>query len=352
MSRPLPPLNALRAFEATARHLSFTRAAEEMSVTPAALSHQIRGLEDMLGERLFERRVRAIALTPAGELLYPGLHAAFLQIRQTVDLLAAHPGDRVLVISAPPGFTAKWLAPRLYRFMMANPEIDTRVSAATGLANFRTDGIDVAIRNATGAFDGLWVRRLADIVLQPVVSPRLIAELGGLSAPSDLARAPLIHDDMLGRLPGMPTWAAWLEAADVKGVDLSRGLRFSSSDHAIEAACEGAGVLLGQRVLACDDLRSGRLVAPFELALTATRAFHVVCPQGRERQPKIKAFCDWLEREVEMMQAAANDRCVVLPPPAVSSASVASGPVAVVKSKGGKTAAGAGSARKPNGGTR
>ncbi|MFM9942535.1 MAG: transcriptional regulator GcvA [Hyphomicrobiaceae bacterium] len=303
MPKPLPPLTALRAFEATARHLSFTRAADELSVTPAALSHQIKGLEDLLGERLFHRKVRQISLTPAGELLYPGLHAAFTQIRQTVDLLESRSSDRVLVVSAPPGFTAKWLAPRLYRFMMAHPEIDTRVSASTNLATFSADGIDVAIRNAAGPFQGLWTQHVSGITLLPVASPRLVAELGGLDHPARLAEVPLIHDDMLGRLPGMPTWGTWLETAGVTGVDLSRGLRFSSSDHALEAACEGAGVLLGQRILAHEDLRNGRLVAPFQLELTSARAFQVVCPQGHQTRPKIKAFCDWLQTEVQLMQA-------------------------------------------------
>lgn len=304
MTRPLPPLTALRAFEATARHLSFTRAADELSVTPAALSHQIRGLEDLLGERLFLRKVRQIALTPAGELLYPGLHAAFTQIRQTVDLLESRSSDRVLVISAPPGFTAKWLAPRLYRFMMAHPEIDTRVSASTALATFGADGVDVAIRNTTGSFQGLWVRRLVGITLLPVVSPRLVAEFGSLDHPSRLAELPLIHDDMLGKLPGMPNWSNWFEAAGVTGVDLTRGVRFSSADHALEAACEGAGVLLGQRVLAHEDLRNGRLVAPFALELEAGRSFQVVCPDGHQARPKIKAFCDWLDSEVQLMEAS------------------------------------------------
>lgn len=303
MSRPLPPLTALRAFEATARHLSFTRAAAELAVTPAALSHQIRGLEELLGERLFHRKVRQIALTPAGELLYPGLHAAFTQIRQTVDLLETRSSDRVLVVSSPPGFTAKWLAPRLYRFMMAHPEIDTRVSASTALATFGADGIDVAIRNAPIAESGLWSHRLVGITLLPAASPRLVEELGGLEQPARLAEAPLIHDDMLGRLSGMPSWADWLEAAGVRGVDLSRGLRFSSADHALEAACEGAGVLLAQRVLAHEDLRNGRLVAPFDFEMKASRAFHLVCPEGHQERPKIKAFREWLDVEVRLMQA-------------------------------------------------
>lgn len=303
MPRPLPPLNALRAFEATARHLSFTRAADELSVTPAALSHQIRGLEEFLDERLFERKARSIALTPKGAILYPGLHAAFLQLRQSVDLLQRDLSERVLVVSAPPGFTAKWLAPRLYRFMFAHPDIDARISASKELANFTTDGVDVAIRNARNAMPGLWTRKLMGIHLVPVLSPRLLAVLGGLNAPQDLHRAPLIHDDMLGQLPGMPTWAHWLDAQGVTGIDLGRGLRFNSPDHALEAAGEGAGVLLAQRELAHDDIRSGRLVAPFTQELEAERSFLVTCPEGFETRPKIRAFRDWLESEVMRMSA-------------------------------------------------
>ena len=307
MIRPLPPLNALRAFEATARHLSFTRAADELSVTPAALSHQIRGLEEFLGERLFDRKPRSIALTAKGTLLYPGLHAAFLQIRQSVDLLARDLSERVLVVSAPPGFTAKWLAPRLYRFLLAHPEIDARISASKDLANFTTDGIDVAIRNARGSTPGLWSRKLMEIHLTPVASPRLLVELGGLASPADLRRAPLIHDDMLGILPGMPNWAEWLDAAGVKGVDLQRGLRFNSPDHALEAACEGAGVLLAQCELAHDDLRTGRLVAPFACTLLSERTFTVTCPDGFEQRPKIRAFRDWLDSEVVRMSTPTTE---------------------------------------------
>ncbi|MBS0241238.1 MAG: transcriptional regulator GcvA [Proteobacteria bacterium] len=301
MPRPLPPLNALRAFEATARHLSFTLAAEELSVTPAALSHQVRGLEEFLGQRLFERKTRSIALTPVGLALYPGLHAAFLQIRQTVELVDKAPSDKVLVISAAPGFTGKWLAPRLYRFQEANPDIDVRISATQSIANFASDGVDVAIRNARGDVRGLWGKRLASISLVPVASPRLVAELG-ISSPEDLIRAPLIHDDMLGSLPGLPTWADWLNAAGIKGINLSRGLRFSSPDHAIEAAIEGAGVLLAHRYLAHDDLRGGRLVAPFTLELETERSLQLVCPEAFARRPKVAAFVDWIMAETEVMR--------------------------------------------------
>ncbi len=303
MVRPLPPLNALRAFEATARHLSFTNAARELSVTPAALSHQIKGLEDFLGQRLFERRTRSIALTSAGQALYPGLHAAFIQIRQSVEMVDRAPNDNVLVVSAPPGFTAKWLAPRLFRFLMANPEIDARISATQGLANFTTDGVDIAIRNSQSPARGLVSKRLFAIKLLPVASPRLVAE-HGLAVPQDLAKVPLIHDDMLGSLTGLPTWSDWLAAAGVDGINLARGLRFSSPDHALEAAVEGAGVLLAHNVLAYDDLRTGRLVAPFELQLPTERSFQLVCPEAHERRPKVRAFTTWILDEAQRTEAA------------------------------------------------
>jgi LysR family glycine cleavage system transcriptional activator len=300
MASVQPPLNALRAFEATARHQSFSRAAVELHVTPAALSHQIRGLEDLLGVKLFLRKPRGIELTETGRLIYPGLHNGFTQIRQAVAGLSRARQDRVLVISAPPGFTAKWLAPRLYRFLMANPEIDARISAGMHFVDFAADGVDAAVRNLTtsGRPDPeLHVEKLADIQLLPVCSPRLLEQLGGLRTPGDLAGATLIHDDSLIGRADLPNWADWLAAVGVTGVDVSRGLRFNSADHALEATIEGAGVLLAHKLLAHDDLRTGRLAAPFELELATGRAFHFVCPKGAETQPKVGAFHDWLFEE-------------------------------------------------------
>jgi LysR family glycine cleavage system transcriptional activator len=304
MRRPLPPLNALRAFEAAARYLSVTKAAEELHVTPAALSHQIKGLEDFLGLKLFHRRARAIALTDAGQLLYPGLHAAFIQVRQAVATLERISNDRVLVISAPPGFTAKWLAPRLYRFLMADPEIDARVSANLSLVNFAKDGVDVAVRNmpVDRATDpDLVVEKLIDIQLLPVCSPKLLKRSGGLKVPEDLRRFPLIHDESLAPRAALPTWADWLKAAGVEGVDVSRGLRFNSADHALEATVEGAGILLAHKLLAYDDLRTGRLVAPFDLELSSDRAIHFVCPKAGEARPHVMAFRAWLKEEVSRL---------------------------------------------------
>jgi LysR family transcriptional regulator, glycine cleavage system transcriptional activator len=297
----MPPLNALRAFEAAARHLSLTKAAQELRVTAGALSHQIRGLEELLGLKLFERRVRSIALTPAGKQLFPGLQAGFIHIRDAVAALRDASDARVLVISTPPGFTSKWLAPRLYRFSGAYPEIDARVSSSIGNANFTTDGVDVAVRNlridATPDPE-LVVEKLIELSLMPVCSPKLIETYGPFTLPSALKGVPLIHDDTLSNRADVPTWADWFRVAGVEGVDVSRGLRFNSADHALDATVEGAGVLLAHDVLAYDELRTGRLAIPFELYLRSGRAYHFVCPKRRQDHPNVQAFRAWIKQEV------------------------------------------------------
>jgi LysR family glycine cleavage system transcriptional activator len=297
----MPPLNALRAFEAAARHLSLTRAAHELHVTAGALSHQIRGLEDLLGRKLFERRVRSIALTPAGKLLYPGLQTGFARIQEAVAGLGPVGDQRVLVISTPPGFTAKWLAPRLYRFASAHPDIDVRVSSSFGYANFTTDGIDVALRNLpldAAPDPALVVDKLVEVSLVPVCSPRLSAAHGPIAGPAALARVPLIHDDTLARRPEVPTWADWFRAAGVQGVDVSRGLRFNSTDHALDAAGEGAGVLLAHDLLAYDELRTGRLVIPVARLVSTGRGYYFVCPKSRSERPQVQAFRTWIKQEL------------------------------------------------------
>jgi LysR family transcriptional regulator, glycine cleavage system transcriptional activator len=303
----MPPLNALRAFEAAARHLSLTKAAQELHVTAGALSHQIRGLEELLGLKLFKRGVRSIALTSAGRQLYPGLQTGFLHIRDAVAFLTDRGDDRVLVISAAPGFTSKWLAPRLYRFSSAHPEIDARVSSSLSNANFTTDGVDVAVRNLpinAAADTGLVIEKLVDVSLGPVCSPRLIELRGPFAAPAALKGVPLIHDDSLAHRADMPTWADWFRAAGVEGIDASRGLRFNSADHALDATAEGAGILLAHDVLAYDDLRTGRLVRPFQLTLPSGRAYYLVCAKSRQDRPHVQAFRDWIKREFAAVDRA------------------------------------------------
>jgi LysR family transcriptional regulator, glycine cleavage system transcriptional activator len=297
----MPPLNALRAFEAAARHLSLTKAALELNVTAGALSHQIRGLEELLGLKLFERGVRSISLTAAGRQLYPGLQTGFVHLRDAVAGLAAAGGERVLVISTPPGFTSKWLAPRLYRFASAHPEIDTRVTSSMASANFMSDGVDVAVRNLamdTPQDAALEVEPLLELCLVPVCSPKLIDTHGPFETPAPLKRVPLIHDDTLANRALVPTWADWFAAAGVADADVSRGLRFNGADHALDATVEGAGVLLAHDVLAYDDLRTGRLVIPFALTLRTGRAYHFVCPKQDRDRPVVQAFRAWLKEEV------------------------------------------------------
>jgi LysR family glycine cleavage system transcriptional activator len=296
-----PPLNALRAFEAAARHLSLTKAAQELNVTPGAISHQIRGLETLLGVELFERRARSIALTPAGKLLHPGVQTGLLYIREAVANIQSAGQERILVVSTPPGLTSKWLAPRLYRFANRYPDIDARISSSINNANFTTDGVDVAVRNLPidpRSDPALLIEKLVELSFVPVCSPRLIERHGPLRTPKALARAPLIHDDTFASRAAVPTWADWFRGAGIEGVNVTRGLRFNSSDHALDAASEGAGVLLAHDLLAYDDLRTDRLIIPVALALPSGRAYHLVRAGGRYDRPQVRAFGRWIKEEL------------------------------------------------------
>ena len=296
MRRPMPPLNALKAFEATARHLSFTKAAAELHVTPAALSHQIRGLEDLLGLKLFFRRARAIELTDAARLIYPGIQTGFESLRAAVERLEPSRQDRVLVVSATPGLTAKWLAPRLYRFLGRHPDIDTRISASSAYVNFAADGVDVGIRLSSGNHPELYVEKLSDEWLLPLCSPRLLDGAHPLRSPKDLVHFTLIQVD----LPGVvPTWSDWFQMAGIDGIDSTRGLRLNVADHALDAASESAGVVLAYKVVASRDIGLGRLIVPFgpEIALPG-RSYFFVCQKGHEKRAPVKAFRDWAFAEI------------------------------------------------------
>jgi LysR family glycine cleavage system transcriptional activator len=317
MRRPLPPLNALRAFEATARHLSFSKAADELHVTPAALSHQIRGLEELLELKLFHRRARAIELTEPARLIYPGIRSGFEAIRDAVDRLGRGREDRILVVSSTPGLTAKWLVPRLYRFLALHPDIEARITASIGYANFTSDGVDVGIRLSSGAHPDLYVEKLSDEWLLPLCSPRLLEGEHPLRTPQDLARATLIQVD----LPGVvPTWADWMQMAGIEGVDTTRGLRLNVADHALDAAGEGVGVVLAYKIVAARDIIAKRLIAPFDgpKILVPGRAYYFVCAKGQEKRAPIKAFRDWVFAEMNETHVALH-------------AALAAGPGAVVE---------------------
>lgn len=300
----IPPLNALRAFEASARHLSLTKAAQELNVTPGAISHQLRGLEDLLRVKLFERGVRKIALTPAGKMLYPGIQRGFSHISDAVADLKHSASQQVLVVSTSPGLTSKWLVPRLYRFASEHPDIEVRISSSLQNANFTTDSVNIAVRNMPVGAEpdsSLVIEKLFEIRLVPVCSPRLMDAKGAPSTPHALAKMPLIHDDTLAQRITIPTWADWFRAAKVGKIDLGRGLHFNSPDHALNAATEGAGVLLAPDILAYDDVRTGRLVIPVPLALPSGRAYHLVFPKRERRRPAVEAFSGWIKSEVERL---------------------------------------------------
>jgi LysR family glycine cleavage system transcriptional activator len=305
MRRPLPPLNSLRAFEATARHLSFSKAAQELHVTPAALSHQIRGLEEQLALKLFHRRARSIELTEAARTIYPGIRTGFEAIREAVERLDRGKQDRVLVVSSTPGLTAKWLVPRLYKFLALHPEIETRITASVAYANFATDDIDVGIRLSSGVHPDLYVEKLSDEWLLPLCSPRLLEGEHPLHRAHDLKHFTLIQVD----LPGVvPTWTDWMEMAGLDGIDSTRGLRLNVADHALDAASEGVGVVLAYKIVAARDIALKRLVVPFgpEIQLPG-RAYYFVCAKGQEKRAPIKAFRDWMFSEMQETHAALRD---------------------------------------------
>jgi LysR family glycine cleavage system transcriptional activator len=209
--------------------------------------------------------------------------------------------SNVLVISATPGLVAKWLMPRLWRFLQAHPDIDARVSATLKLADFEADGVDAAIRLSKGIHPGLHVEKLFDDAMLPVCAPALIGQ--GLRTPVDLARFPLIHYDFATSQQAPPVWADWFAAAGLTGIDATRGLRVNVADHALDAAVAGAGVSLSHKLIASDDLHAGRLITPFGPELPLASTYHFVCPRGHETRPNVRAFHDWLFAEMAETKA-------------------------------------------------
>jgi LysR family glycine cleavage system transcriptional activator len=298
-SRALP-LSALRAFEAAARHLSFAMAAAELGVTPAAVSHQVRHLERKLGVELFVRLNRAVKLTKAGQELAGPLTDAFANMVRLLIRISERTVDR-LEVSAMPSFAARWLTPRLARFTVQYPDCAVRLVGEDRLVDFRTDQeTDIGIRYGSGVYRGLHVERLTDAEAFPVVSPDFArSNKAALRAPSSLLRLQLLHDETSRIAPGLPHWSGWLHAAGVAHGSLPPGLVFDSAQFAIEAALAGHGVALALRPLVNDDIRSGRLVRPFDLALANPFAFWLVCKRSRERDRRIGSFRRWLHGELQ-----------------------------------------------------
>lgn len=308
MSDRLPPLTALRAFDAAARHLSFANAAAELHVTPAALSYQIKSLEEHLGAPLFRRLNRAVELTEAGELLSAGVAPSFVGLqsawRRTRDRVASPH----LVVTAGPAYTAKWLAPRLYAFAAAHPELELRMSASLKLVDFDRDDVDVAIRfGPERSMPGLFVHPILEEWVTPMMSPQLAQKI---TEPAGLATATLLHQDDLTRIEPDVTWARWFAAAGL-GAAPKGGPRFSQADHAIDAAAAGAGVVLGRISLGAKDLEEGRLVAPFDLALSMKSQTRFICAESAMDRPAVRAFFDWLTAQMQLDPIYARGRQMV-----------------------------------------
>jgi LysR family glycine cleavage system transcriptional activator len=301
--RRLPPLNALRAFEAAARHMNFSRAAEELSVTPGAVSQQIQNLEEYIGEALFRRTPRGLFLTDAAQTALPALREAFDRLAEAASLLTAQVDGRRVTISAAPSFAAKWLMPRLGRFEAAHPEVDVWLTAGMELVDFASGEIDIAIRYGSGRYPGLEVVRLMSETVLPVCAPALLEDFPLLSL-EDLTRATLLHDGSPDADDSCPDWAMWLTARGVKGVDGARGPRFNQSSLVIEAAVNGRGVALAKRALAQADLDAGRLVSPFDISTSVDFAYYLVHPKAKGRLRQVKAFASWIAGEAQAHQAA------------------------------------------------
>ena len=279
--------------------MSFSKAADELNVTPAAVSHQIHALEQDLGVMLFHRMNRAIELTASGQVLQPGLTEAFTGIHSAVRRLRAHNDTGTLTVTASPSIAAKWLVLRLHRFQERHPEIDVRISATDEVVDLSRGDFDIAIRYGCGKYPGLEVELLFTNEVFPACSPRLLSAGPPLRTPEDLSRHTLIHDQAIERDPLVPTWAMWLKAAGVKNAPAGAGLTFNSMSLALDAAIAGQGVVLAYSNIAAADLAAERLVRLFSLALPDQFAYYIVAAPAALERPKVRAFRDWLRQEAD-----------------------------------------------------
>lgn len=291
MLRRLPALNALKSFEAAARHESFTRAAEELCVTQGAVSHQVKALEQELGVKLFNRERQRLAITESGRQYLAVVRDAFDRIALGTERLAQRQNVGALTISTSPDFAAKWLVHRLGRFAEAHPDIDLRVSATMHHVDFAREEVDLAVRHGDGNWPGLHVERLCAEQLFPVCSPKLLDGRQRLSKPADVLKFPILHLDT------SKEWSRWFEAAGVPDADHSRGLVLNRASMLIDAAIDGQGIALARTALAACDLLNGRLVRPFAEALRLSKNYWIVCPKATAMLPKIKTAREWLLAE-------------------------------------------------------
>lgn len=290
MARKLPPLTALRAFEAVARHLSMARAAEELHVSPAAISQQIKLLEEHLGLRLFQRG-KSLVLSDAAAVVLPLLSDAFDRLERAVGQLRVGASDGPLVVSTPPAFAARWLVPRLEDFQSRHPGIELRLLATRRLVDFALEDVDLAIRFGRGVYPGLSAERLMAEHIVAVAAPALAA---GIHSAEDLARCTLLNDEWHSNQQIFPDWETWLASLGVHAPGPLRIQRFGDANLTLQAAVSGLGVTLAWYSLVADDLRTGRLVALLDQTIASDLAYHLVTPANRTPAAKVAAFRAWL----------------------------------------------------------
>jgi LysR family glycine cleavage system transcriptional activator len=308
----LPPLNALRVFEAAARHLSFKEAGVELHITQAAVSHQIKSLEEYLGVPLFRRTARGVQLTDAARACLPSLREGFDALAAAVEMIRERGDGAGLVITAPPVFTARWLMPRLAGFSKREPKVELRVFASSkmvdagaldstslvGDLDLRTESSEVQIHLGAGHYPGHRADRLFGVSMAVVANPELV-RTAGLRTPADLEKHTLLHDDAMEIVAGGNAWRKWLEAAGVADrVEADRGPRFSSNILSLEAASQKLGVALALRPLVDADIASERLCAPFDVEVKPQSAYYLVCPEVIADRPAVAAFRKWLLAQV------------------------------------------------------
>ena len=292
MANRIPPLNALRAFEASARQLSFTRAAEELFVTQAAISHQIKALEDNLGIKLFMRKNRSLLLTEEGQSYYLDIKDVFNALHDATERLLARGAKGAITVSLQPSFAIQWLVPRLNTFNLLHPDIDVRIKAVDQPENSLTEDVDLAIYYGRGRWSGIHAEQLHTEYLIPVCSPLLLSGSKPLGIIDDLANHTLLHD------ASRRDWKRWFKHVDFKGGNVNHGPIFSHSAMVLQAAIHGQGVALAHSVLAKPDIDSGRLVCPFKEVLISKNSYYIVCREKQLELGKIAAFREWVLQTV------------------------------------------------------
>lgn len=295
MKRSLLPLNALRAFDAAARHMSFKLAADDLAVTPAAISQQIRSLEDILGIELFRRTNRSLVLTEAAQLSLAPLREGFERLEESVDILTESKTSTVLNVSVSPSFASKWLVPRLAGYYKRRPDAIVKISATMQITDFKAESTDIAIRYGRGRYDGLYSEEILRETIFPVCAPDLFD--GQAATACAVLQHTLIHDDGMADDESAPNWTMWLKAAGVEAQDGRPALHFNTHALAIEAAVAGRGIALARSAIAEEDLKAGRLIKPFGEAVPTNFAHHIVCPKDKLKNDRVSDFIEWLREE-------------------------------------------------------